>query len=97
MVVGIRQTSKETSTATLGTVPGARLRHAEHRVRLQRHHRQQEDQRQARDQNIERDFVGRLLALGAFHQRDHAIQERFAGVGRDANLDVIRQHAVCRR
>ena len=62
----------------------ARLGHAENCVRLQRDNRQQEDQGQSRDQNVERDFVRGLLALGAFHQRDHAIQERFAG------LEVIR-------
>ncbi len=72
---------------------GSGLRDAERRVRLQRDNRQQEDQRQARNQDVERDFVRRLLALGAFHQRDHAIQECFAGIGCDANLDVIRQHA----
>ena len=30
------------------------------------------------DQDVERDLVGRLLALGAFDQRDHAVQEGFA-------------------
>ena len=35
----------------------------------------QEDQRQARQQHGQRDFVGRLLALGALDQRDHAVEE----------------------
>ena len=76
---------------------GPCLRHAECRVRLQRNHRQQEDQRQARDQDVQRDLVRSLLALRAFHQRDHAIQKRFAGIGCDSNLDVIRQHAGATR
>ena len=46
MVVGIRQTSNETSTATVGTRPAAPKRHCIQRERLQRDHRQQKDQRQ---------------------------------------------------
>ena len=34
-----------------------------------------EDDRHAGQQNVERDFVRRLLALGAFDQRDHAVEE----------------------
>ena len=71
----------------------AGLRHREHRIRLQRDHRQQEDQRQAGDQNIQRDFIRRLLPLRAFHQRDHAVEKRFAGIGSDLDLDLIRQHS----
>ena len=58
-------------------------------IRRQRDNGQQENQRQAGDQDVERDFVGRLLPHGAFHQRDHAVQERFAGIGGDADLDVV--------
>jgi hypothetical protein len=53
------------------------------RERLQRHHGQQEDQRQAGDHDVERDFVGRLLPLRAFHQRDHAVEKGLAGVRGD--------------
>ena len=56
----------------------ARRRNAVFGEGLQRDHGQQEDQRQAGDQDVERDLVGRLLALGAFHQRDHAIEKRLA-------------------
>ena len=92
MVVGIRQTSRETSTATVGTEPEPGLRDAERGVRLQRDHRQQEDQRQAGDQDVQRDLVRRLLPLRAFDQRDHAVEERFAGIRSDPDLDLIRQN-----
>ena len=59
---------------------------------LQGNHGQQKDDCQAAEQNAERDFVGRLLARGAFDQGDHAIQKSFAGVGGDADLDPVRQH-----
>ena len=38
---------------------------------------------------LERDFVGRLLTLRAFDQRDHAIEERLAGVGGDLHFDPV--------
>ena len=47
---------------------------------------QQEDDRQRREQDGERDFVGRLLAVRAFDQSDHAVQKAFAGIGGDADL-----------
>ena len=37
--------------------------------------RDQEDQGQAREQNVERDLVRRLAALCPFNQRDHAVEE----------------------
>ena len=40
------------------------------------HRCEQEDQRHARQQDRERDLVRRLLPLGAFDQRDHAVEER---------------------
>ena len=58
--------------------------HAILRERQQRDAGQQKDNRQCREQNIERDFVGSLLPLGPFDQRDHAIEKRFAGVRADA-------------
>ena len=42
--------------------------------------RQQEDDRQARQQDIERDLVRRLLPARALDQRDHAVEERLAGI-----------------
>ena len=75
----------------------ARLRDAEHRIGLQRDHREQEDQRQARDQDVQRNLIRRLLALRALHQGDHAVEERLAGVGRDLDLDLIRQDARAAR
>ena len=92
MVVGIRQTSRETRTATLGTAPEPAWRDAEDRERLQCNDRQQEDQRQARDQDVERDLVGSLLAFRALDEGDHAIQEGLAGVGGDPDLDLVGQH-----
>ena len=61
--------------------------------RLQRHDDEQEDDRQPGEQDVERDLVGRLLPLGALDERDHAVEERLAGVGRDAHLDPVREHA----
>ena len=51
---------------------------------LQRDHGEQKDDGEAGEQNAERDFVGRLLPRRAFDQRDHAIEEGFAGIGGDA-------------
>ena len=63
------------------------------RERLQRHHRHQEDDGQAGQQDVERDLVRRLLTRGALDQRDHAIEERLSRIGRDANLDPVREDA----
>ena len=59
---------------------------------LQRDHSKQENDREAGEQNAERDLVGRLLAGCALHQRDHAIEKSFAGIGGDLDLDPVRQH-----
>ena len=47
---------------------------------LQGHHHHQEDDRQGRQQDRQRDLVGRLLALGPLHEPDHVVQETFAGL-----------------
>ena len=52
----------------------------------------QEDQRQAGQQDRERQFVRRLLPLGAFDQRDHAVDEGRARRGGDPHLDQVGQH-----
>ena len=36
---------------------------------------------------------GRLLALGAFDHRDHAVEEGLAGIDRHAHHQPVRQHA----
>ena len=92
MVVGIRQTSSETSTVTRRRGAAAGGVDAVQGERLQRDHGQQEDQGEAGDQDVERDFVGRLLPLGAFHQRDHAVEEGFAGIGGDLDFDPVGEH-----
>ena len=75
-----------------------RLRRARvDRERLQRDHGDQEDDRQPRQQDVERDLVRRLLPLGAFDQRDHPVEERLAGIGRDLHADPVRQHARAAR
>ena len=48
------------------------------RERLQRHDREQEDDRQPGEQDVERDLVRRLLALGALDERDHPVEEALA-------------------
>jgi hypothetical protein len=91
MVVGIRQTSSDTSTKD-------RLRGlGVHGKGLQRDHGQQKDDGEAGEQNAQRDLVGSLLAGGAFDQRDHAVQEGLAGVGGDSNLDPVRERPSSRR
>ena len=41
--------------------------------------RDNEDDREAGEQDVERDLVWCLLTLGAFNERDHAIEEGRAG------------------
>ena len=51
-----------------------------------------EDDGQPDQQDVERDLVGRLLALGALDQPDHAIEEGGAGRRGDAHADPVGQH-----
>ncbi len=60
---------------------------------LQRHDDKQEDQREHGQQDVQRDFVRCPLALGTLDQRDHPVQKRVAGIGGDAHLDPVRDHA----
>ncbi len=62
------------------------------RERLQSNNCQEEDNCQPRQQDVERNFVRRLLPLRALHQRDHAIEKRFARVRRDADCNLVREH-----
>ena len=57
--------------------------------RLQRHGHHQEDEGQAGEEDVERDLVRRLLPGGAFDEADHAVEERLAGVGGDADVEVV--------
>ena len=45
------------------------------------------------EQDRKRDLVRRLLALRAFDERDHAIEERFARIRADAHDDAVGEHA----
>ena len=61
--------------------------------RPQRHHRDQEDDREAREQDVERDLVRRLAPLGALDQGDHAVEEALARLLGDLDHDPVREHA----
>ena len=72
MVVGIRQTNSEMNAA-IGDV-GAHVVGKG----FERGADDDEHQREAGQQDGQRDFVGRLLARGAFHEGDHLVEETFA-------------------
>ena len=67
------------------------------RHRHERRAHDEEDQAHAREQDRERDLVGRALALGALDERDHAVEERLAGVRGDADDDAVARARACRR
>ena len=67
------------------------------RVARDRHGREHEDDGQAREQDVERDLVRRLLPLGALHQLDHAVDEGRALRRGDADADPVGQAPACRR
>src|SRR6185312_1169216 len=54
--------------------------------------REQEDDREARQQDVQRDLVRRLLPLGTLDERDHPVDERCARHRRDLDHDAVRQH-----
>ncbi len=87
MVVGIRQTSSAIRTGVVATPFGVE------REGPQRHGRDQEDDRQPREQDRERDLVGRLLARGALDERDHPVEEGLARVRRDLDDDAVGENA----
>ena len=82
IVVGMRHTSRAISTVSV-------VRAGVDRKRRQRRDRDEENDRQTRQQNRQRDLVRRLLALCAFDEGDHPIEEAFAGIRRYADDDVI--------
>ena len=65
--------------------------------RPQRHDRGEEHDREAGEQDVERDLVRRLAALGALDERDHAVEEALARLLRDLDHDPVRQHARAAR
>ena len=60
---------------------------------LEGHDHDEEDDRQRGQQDGQGDLVRRLLALRAFHQLDHPIQEALPRVRGDHDLDPVRQDA----
>ena len=86
IVVGIRQTSSATRTIDRLVRAGVG------RERLQGHHRQQEDDRQAGQQDVQRDLVRGLLPRRALDQGDHPVDEGLAGLGGDPHDDPVREH-----
>ncbi len=65
--------------------------------RPQGHGRHQEDDRQAGQQDRERDLVGRALALRALDEGDHPVEEGLAGIGGDADDQPVAGRASSRR
>lgn len=59
--------------------------------RHQRHTDDEKNECQPDKQDVQRQFVGRLLPAGSFHETYHAIEERAARIGGNADHDSIRQ------
>ena len=62
-----------------------------------RHRGEDEDERHAGEQDVERDLVGRLLPHRALDQRDHAVEEGRALRRGDPHLEPVRGHARAAR
>ena len=100
IVVGIRQTSSETSTmpvtpfafsaAVSGTPGCCALEKIASGCRVA--DRQQEDDRQRGEQDVQRDLVRRLLPVGALDQGDHPVDEALARLLGDLHDDPVGQH-----
>ena len=86
MVVGISVTNSATRIDDRNLAAGIG------RIARDRHGREHEDDGQARQQDVERDLVRRLLPLGAFDQPDHAVDEGRALRRGDADADPVGQH-----
>ena len=91
MVVGIRQTSSAISAVMENADAGVDAEG------LEGDDDQQEDEGERREQNRERDLVGRLLAFRALDEADHVIEKALAGIGRDADQQFGRRARACRR
>ena len=64
----------------------------EDREGLKRGRGREEDDGQAREQDVERDLVGCLLPAGALDQSDHPVDEALARVGGDLDDDAVGEH-----
>ena len=60
-------------------------------------HHGNENDGQRRQQNAQRDFIGRPLTAGAFHHGNHAVQEGIARLRRDADDNAVADHAGAAR
>ena len=87
IVVGIRHTSSATR------IDDRLLGVGEHRERLQRDGREQEDDREPGEQDVEGDLVRCLLPRRALDEGDHAVDERLARSGGDPHHDLVGEHA----
>ena len=87
MVVGIRHTSRATMHCGGLSVRRSRCANGSRVTQASRKTSVKPDQ-----QDVQRDLVGRLLAGGALDQRDHAVEERLAGLARDPHHDAVGQH-----
>ena len=87
IVVGMSATSSAIRTVCDVGVCGV------DRERAERHDGGHERDREAGEQDVEGDLVRRLAPLGALHERDHAIEERLAGLLGDADHELIREQA----
>src|ERR1019366_4846 len=67
------------------------------RERSESNHSQKEDQRQTRNHDVQRDFIWGLLALRAFDESDHSVEERLPGVRCDLDLDVVGEYFCAAR
>ena len=83
IVVGISATS-----SAISTVCESRRARVD-RERPQRHDGGEEGDRQAGEQDVERDLVRRLAPLGALDERDHPVEERLAGLLRDLDHEPV--------
>ena len=72
IVVGMRQTRSAMRTGRRDVAPRVE------REGAQRDRREEEDDRQAREQDVEGDLVRRLLPLGSLDERDHPVEEGLA-------------------
>ena len=87
IVVGISATSSEISVVS---EIGVSANRPNGRKRRDDDH---EDQRQAGEQDVQRDLVRGLAPRGALDQRDHPVQERVTGLLGDLDDDPVREHA----
>ena len=83
IVVGISATS-----SAISTVCDDRRARVE-RERAQRDDGGEEGDRQAGEQDVERDLVRRLAPLGALDERDHPVEERLARLLRDLDHEPV--------